>query len=522
MGEEWGIETKVTSIVTDAGANMVASRQLAEAVTTIIQQEPVEIVEERQFQLNFSTSLGVPLVMEVQSKPFLAVDNQWFCDQMSVSTPEEYVQHHWDEDELFGYQFLNGINPMMIQRCSKLPENFPVTDEMVKDSLNGSTLEHEMKNGNIFLVDYKMLDGLMGNVVHGRQQYFAAPLVLLYCNPEKLILPIAIQLMQEAGDENPIFLPIDSVHDWLLAKVYVRNADLLVQIFNFHITRTHALAEVFSMATLRTVPTVHPLFKLLIPHTRDTFNINVFLRQRLLADGGPLDLTVGIDKGSRWELLKRAAGSVTYNSLCLPDDISERGLENVPNYYYRDDGKKLWDVINKFVKGVLKHYYRSDDYVQKDTELQMWISEIYTKGFQGNPSTGIPKSFKTVKALVKFVTMVIFTTSGQHAAIHSGQLDFGGWMPNCPTGLSEPPPKVKGQTTEDTILKALPDQASTTRPPLGYFPEEWFGEEVPRKLIKDFQKDLEVLSDRIEKRNAKLKLPYTYLNPKKIKNSASI
>jgi len=34
---------------------------------------------------------------------------------------------------------------MMIQLCSTLPENFPVTDDMVKGSLGGSSLEQEME-----------------------------------------------------------------------------------------------------------------------------------------------------------------------------------------------------------------------------------------------------------------------------------------------------------------------------------------------------------------------------------------
>lgn len=47
----------------------------------------------------------------------------------------EYCMEHWKEDVFFGYQCLNGSNPRMIQRCKKLPENFPVTPDMVQSSM---------------------------------------------------------------------------------------------------------------------------------------------------------------------------------------------------------------------------------------------------------------------------------------------------------------------------------------------------------------------------------------------------
>jgi hypothetical protein len=48
------------------------------------------------------------------------------------------------KDSLFGYQFLNGVNPMVIRRCSVLPENFPVTDQMVFLD-GGKSLAEEMQ-----------------------------------------------------------------------------------------------------------------------------------------------------------------------------------------------------------------------------------------------------------------------------------------------------------------------------------------------------------------------------------------
>lgn len=58
----------------------------------------------------------------------------------------EYVMKHWKEDFMFGYQFLNGCNPVVIKKCTKLPDKFPVTDAMVAVSLERElTLEQEIE-----------------------------------------------------------------------------------------------------------------------------------------------------------------------------------------------------------------------------------------------------------------------------------------------------------------------------------------------------------------------------------------
>lgn len=53
---------------------------------------------------------------------------------------------HWQDDCFYGSQFLNGCNPDTIKRCTELPSNFPVTQELVGNLLDeGNTLEKAMQ-----------------------------------------------------------------------------------------------------------------------------------------------------------------------------------------------------------------------------------------------------------------------------------------------------------------------------------------------------------------------------------------
>uniref|UniRef100_A0A8C5BBE1 Arachidonate 15-lipoxygenase B-like n=1 Tax=Gadus morhua TaxID=8049 RepID=A0A8C5BBE1_GADMO len=447
------------------------------------------------------------------------------------TTLSEYVQQNWMKDSLFGYQFLNGVNPMVIRRCSVLPENFPVTDQMVFLH-GGRSLAEEMQSGNIFLCDYKLLDGLKANMVNGKQQYLMAPLVLLHKTPEDQLMPLAIQLKQEPSKDNPIFCPTDSEYDWLLAKMFVRSADFQDHQLISHLLRTHLLAEVFSVSLLRNLPMVHPLYKLLVPHTRYTLQINALARNLLISDSGYFNKFTASGGQAMQTILQRATSSITYTSLCIRDDIKERGLESVPHFYYRDD-EQVWPATNHF----LGYYYKDDSDVQRDTELQTWVLDIFKHGFLSRPESGMLQKFNTVAELVKFVTMVIFTGSAQHAAVNSGQFDYGSWMPNTPPTLQRPPPTTKGTADERSLLETLPDinvtvhgmaimwllsKQSSDFVPLGHYPEEHFSERVPRQHMEIFKGELGLLSALIEARNLNLEIPCTFLDPPFLENSVAI
>uniref|UniRef100_A0A8D0AM79 Si:dkey-17e16.9 n=1 Tax=Sander lucioperca TaxID=283035 RepID=A0A8D0AM79_SANLU len=452
---------------------------------------------------------------------------------ISIAILPEYVAKHWKEDDFYGSQFLNAVNPNVIKRCSELPPNFPVTEEMVKLFLEeGSSLQKEMEKGNIFLYDQKKMDGIPPRAYNGEPLTVTAGLCLFYRNPENKLMPIAIQLHQQPSEQNPIFLPSDPETDWLLAKMFIKNADSMDHQAVHHLMNTHFLAEVYTVAALRSFPVIHPLYKMLFPHFRYTLHINTVGRKSLIGpDGAFSKSSLGYD-GLK-ELMRRALSKTTYSSLCLPENIRGRGLESIPNFYYRDDGLKLWNIVNSFVKAVVEYYYASDSEVYKDTELQEWISEIFTHGFLGNKASG----FHTVEEVIKFITMVIFTVTAQHAAVNSGQFDYYSWVPNGSLLLHKSPPTTKGQSNMNTILETLPDVGETvsfvgmTRllsetytdvVPMGIYPEERFDEPAPKQMIKEFQAELSYLSEEITTRNSQLEVPYTYLNPAEIENSVAI
>ena len=61
-------------------------------------------------------------------------------------------------------------------------------------------------------------------------RYCAAPLALFYVNKLGHLMPIAIQINQEPGPENPIWTPHEkNEHDWRTAKFWLAVAES-----NFH------------------------------------------------------------------------------------------------------------------------------------------------------------------------------------------------------------------------------------------------------------------------------------------------
>lgn len=139
------------------------------------------------------------------------------------ATFHNFSANSWEDDEEFARQLVGGCSPNRLKKCRSLPANLPVSDDMVKNSLDaGKDLKVEIAAGKVFIADCAIASGV-------QQEKPCVPICLLYQSADGKLKPIAIQLQQAGGQGNPIFTPSSATYDWMLAKMYFRSAESNIQ-----------------------------------------------------------------------------------------------------------------------------------------------------------------------------------------------------------------------------------------------------------------------------------------------------
>lgn len=446
----------------------------------------------------------------------------------------------WRTDEEFGREVLDGVNPIMIRRCSKPLEEFPVTNEMVGNLLDrGLNLEEEMKAGHVYFIHYKHLSGVERR--GGDQpRYVATPYLMLFVKSTGQLVPIAIQLEEVPGPGNPIWTPNDDPLGWLLAKTYVKSADSHYQTICGHLLQGHLFMEVFTLAILRQFPRSHPLYKLLVQYTRYTVASAQMGRDLLIHGEESVFQKILSIPGKEPDFMRNYFADFTIRQLIPVHDFKDRGVDDpnlLPNYHYRDDACSLWNKIVEKVNKILKIFYETNKDVASDKELQYFVKDLRENGFnKGNgKSNGIPTAIETLEELVEFVAMIIFHSSAFHSALNFSQSDYFSFGPNYPSAMRRAPPSDKGPITEKDIVDTLPSQAEqavaiafshylseplSDEVYLGEFKDSYFTETSVREILDWYADEMGEISRQIYKRNEQLDVPYEYLLPEKIPKAA--
>ena len=441
----------------------------------------------------------------------------------------------WKDDAEFARQRLDGVNPLSIELVRSMPENFPVTDELLRGVLPDKvTLRSLIDQGRLYLTDHRLMNGVP--TMLGR--YLTAPMALFWVDDQRRLMPLAIQLGQQPSPTTPIFTPADDPWLWLTARTHVQSAEAAYHEAVVHLLRTHLMMETIWVATVRSLPPQHPVFALLEPHFTGTIKINESARRVMLAPGGPFDVSISVGAEGAYWLIHSALEELTFADLHPLDDLRSRGVDDhdaLPGYHYRDDVEPLWDAIGAFVHDVLAHFYLDGNgEFRHDDELDRWVHEL-TGPEAGNVS-GLPLvngRIETFAALKTIIQQVVFSTSCEHSAVNNGQYDIFGYIPNSPGAMFLPPPSSHEKSSEAELCYALPPMKSVadqltlvhllSMPALnriGDYPTNFFQHHLHvRFAIDRFRAKLDEVSFAIDARNATLRVPYTYLDPSQVARS---
>ncbi|KAM4108358.1 hypothetical protein ACB094_03G039400 [Castanea mollissima] len=500
----------------------------------------------------------------------------------------------WRTDEEFAREMLAGVNPVNISRLKEFPptskldpkvygdQNSTITREHIENSLDGLTIEEALKKNKLFILDHH--DAILPYLrrINSTSTKTYASRTLLFLKNDGALKPLVIELSlpHPEGDQygaiSKVYTPAEQGIEgsiWQLAKAYVAVNDSGYHQLISHWLNTHAVIEPFVIATNRQLSVLHPIYKLLHPHFRDTMNINAFARQILINGGGILEATVFPAKYSM-EMSSVVYKDWVFPEQTLPADLLKRGMAvkdpNSPHglrlviedYPYAVDGLEIWLAINSWVKDYCSFYYETDSVVQRDAELQSWWKELREQGHGDKKDEPWWPKMQTREELVETCTLIIWIASALHAAVNFGQYPYAGYLPNRPTisrrfmpeegtpaydELKSDPDNVylktitaQLQTLIGVSLIEILSRHSTDEVYLGQRDtREWTFDTEPLEAFDRFGKKLAEIEDRIvtmnndkrwKNRVGPVKVPYTLLYPtseggltgKGIPNSVSI
>ncbi|CAJ1955477.1 unnamed protein product [Sphenostylis stenocarpa] len=389
----------------------------------------------------------------------------------------------WMTDEEFAREMIAGVNPNVIRGLQEFPpksnldpatygdQNSKITSDVL--DLDGNTVDEALANRRLFVLDYH--DIFMPYIRRINQTYAKtyATRTILFLKENGTLKPVAIELSlphpggDQSGAVSQVILPAkEGVEStiWLLAKAYVVVNDSCYHQLMSHWLNTHAVIEPFIIATHRHLSALHPIYKLLTPHYRDTMNINALARQTLINADGIIEKSFLPSKYSV-EMSSAVYKNWVFTDQALPADLIKRGVAVedssaphglrllIEDYPYAVDGLEIWAAIKSWVQEYVSLYYAKDDNVKSDSELQQWWKEAVENGHADLKDEPWWPKLQTPEELVEICTIIIWTGSALHAAVNFGQYPYGGFILNRPTSTRRLLPE-KGTPEYEEMVKS--------------------------------------------------------------------
>ncbi|KAK7425890.1 hypothetical protein QQZ08_007604 [Neonectria magnoliae] len=391
----------------------------------------------------------------------------------------------WFTDRRFADQSFTGTNPTTIEKVPKdLLAEFIATAKRNGYEDWAKSLPQTDPN-SLFVQDCRYLRAAVGaspneELRHKEplsdDNWACAAVTLFQLHDSGKLHPIAIVCDYKTSMQNSVTifnkrkLPTDPSDKeetdwpWRYAKTCSQVSDWVRHEISVHLTRAHMIEEALIVATHRTIPMKHIVFKLLEPHWYKTLSLNAAARSTLVPQ--VIKDLVGLKPDYLYQLIRSEFESFDYVKNYVPNDLERRGFPNTAaglakdkykNYAYAKNMLSMWTCIRKYVTSMLLMYYdksTADKMIKEDQYVQNWSKEVQTNGWI--------KTFPTIQTLDELcdaVTMSIHIAAPFHSAVNYLQNFYQAFVLAKPPALCQAMPsslKELSAYTERTLVASLP------------------------------------------------------------------
>ncbi|KAK3328542.1 lipoxygenase [Cercophora scortea] len=390
----------------------------------------------------------------------------------------------WFSDRRFADQQFTGTNPTTITRASPtwIAEFTKAAkaggyDKWVPALAKADPASLYIQDGSYFRKACGVSDPTeaLHNKNPGADDNWAVGAVSLFqLHDDGKLHPIAICIDHKGSIEKSVTIfnhrmsPSDSTSGekedwpWRYAKTCAQVTDWMRHELTVHLTLSHLVEEAIIVATNRTIPMDHPIYRLLYPHWYKTLSLNAAARASLVPQV-IVDL-VGISPAQAYSFMHHAYNTYDFVGSYVPNDLKRRGfpstteeLEKNPrykNYPYAKNVLGLWTTLRSYVSSMLRLSFPTDASVAGDQYIQDWAREVQTSAF-------IPSfpTIQTIDALADAVTMCIHIAAPFHSAVNYLQNFYQAFVIAKPPSLCHLPPASLAELNsfkEPDLVAALP------------------------------------------------------------------
>ena len=174
---------------------------------------------------------------------------------------------------------------------------------------------------------------------------------------------------------------------WLYAKMWFRSADINSYVMCTHFSRCHAVSEAMAVATYRNLPNAHPIFRLLQPHVQGIIPVNVTARAVVVNPSkNPFCLFLSAGD-STTSVFSNFFKTFSYDDLIIPQYFEKRGVQDIPEYFFRDDILSHWEILQQYVREMVDLTYA----------ISLMMMSRRTRNFRASSKTWLRTVFVGLK-----------------------------------------------------------------------------------------------------------------------------